>query len=168
MRCPYCSCMDSRVVNSRPADEGNSIRRRRECPQCNRRFTTFERTHFEALIVVKRSGRKEPFNPEKLLAKLTIACNKRPVSEKQLHQFAYSFEDLAPSAEITSEEIGLRTLKFLKHVDDVAYIRFLSVYHDFDTVERFVEEIEQLDGDLDALEPLTERSPSEADPETDL
>lgn len=148
--------MDSRVVNSRPADEGNSIRRRRECPQCNRRFTTFERTHFEALIVVKRSGRKEPFNPEKLLAKLTIACNKRPVSEKQLHQFAYSFEDLAPSAEISSEEIGLRTLKFLKQVDDVAYIRFLSVYHDFDTVERFIEEIEQLEGDFSDLQPLSE------------
>lgn len=164
MHCPYCSCADTRVVNSRPTDEGSSIRRRRECPQCNRRFTTFERTQFEALIVTKRSGRKEPFQPEKLLAKLTIACNKRPVSEKQLQQFAYSFEDLAPSAEISSEEIGLRTLKFLKSLDDVAYIRFLSVYHDFDSVERFVEEIEQLDDNLAALEPLRgERMSADSD-----
>lgn len=163
MRCPFCSCTDTRVVNSRPTDEGGSIRRRRECPQCNRRFTTFERTHFEALMVKKRSGYKEPFNPEKLLSKLLIACNKRPINEKQLHQFAYSFEDLAPSSEITAEEIGLRTLKFLKSLDDVAYIRFLSVYHDFDTVERFIEEIEQLDGSLEALDSLKQAIGTEPD-----
>lgn len=114
-------------------------------------------------MVNKRSGYKEPFNPEKLLSKLLIACNKRPVNEKQLHQFAYSFEDLAPSSEITSEEIGLRTLKFLKSLDDVAYIRFLSVYHDFDTVERFIEEIEQLDDSLEALGPL--KPATDPDPE---
>jgi transcriptional repressor NrdR len=147
VNCPYCSGTDTRVVNSRPADEGTAIRRRRECVSCGRRFTTYERAQFEALMVIKRSGRREAFNPDKLLSKLAIACNKRPVSEKQLREFAYSFEDEVHAPEISSEEIGLRALKFLKSVDDVAYIRFLSVYRDFDSVDRFIEEIKQL-GDV--------------------
>lgn len=145
MRCPYCSSDDTRVVNSRPSDEGSSIRRRRECASCNRRFTTYERAQFEALMVIKRSGRREAFNPDKLLDKLRIACNKRPVTEKQLREFAYSFEDEVQTPEITSEEIGQRVLQFLKSLDDVAYIRFLSVYRDFDSVDRFIEEIKQLE-----------------------
>lgn len=145
MKCPYCSSPDTRVVNSRPADDGTAIRRRRECAQCNRRFTSYERAQFEALMVVKRSGRREAFNPDKLLEKLRIACNKRPVTEKQLRGFAYSFEDNVQSPDIKSEDIGVRTLKFLKSLDDVAYIRFLSVYRDFDSVERFVDEIKQLE-----------------------
>ncbi|HEX7022835.1 MAG TPA: transcriptional regulator NrdR, partial [Trueperaceae bacterium] len=144
MRCPYCSSGDTRVVNSRPADEGSAIRRRRECGNCNRRFTTYERAQFEALIVTKRSGRREAFNPDKLLDKLRIACNKRPATEKQLRAFAYSFEDEVHAPEISSEEIGIRTLKFLKSIDDVAYIRFLSVYRDFDSVDRFIDEIKKI------------------------
>ena len=144
MKCPYCSSTDTRVVNSRPADEGTAIRRRRECAACHRRFTTYERAQFEALMVRKRSGRLEAFNPDKLLDKLRIACNKRPITEKQLREFAYGFEDEVQLPEIASEEIGRRTLKYLKSLDDVAYIRFLSVYRDFDSVDRFIEEIRQL------------------------
>lgn len=144
MNCPFCSSSDTRVVNSRPSDEGAAIRRRRECPACGRRFTTYERAQFEALLVVKRSGRREAFNPDKLLSKIQIACNKRPVTDKQLREFAYAFEDEVQGPEIPSEEIGSRALRFLKSLDDVAYIRFLSVYRDFDSVDRFIEEIREL------------------------
>ncbi|HET9027095.1 MAG TPA: transcriptional regulator NrdR [Trueperaceae bacterium] len=145
MRCPYCSADDTRVINSRPSDESAAIRRRRECVACSRRFTTYERAQFEALMVRKRSGRVEAFNPDKLLAKLRIACNKRPVGEKQLREFAYSFEDETGTPEIASEEIGRRVLQFLQESDSVAYIRFLSVYGDFESVGRFIEEIQQLE-----------------------
>ncbi len=144
MKCPYCSSEDTRVINSRPADDSTAIRRRRECASCGRRYTTYERAQFEALMVVKRSGRREAFNPDKLLDKLRIACNKRPISEKQLKEFAYGFEDEVQAPEIASEDIGIRTLQFLKSIDEVAYIRFLSVYRDFDSVDRFIEEIKQL------------------------
>ncbi|MEJ2667122.1 MAG: transcriptional regulator NrdR [Deinococcales bacterium] len=153
MKCPYCSSADTRVINSRPSDEGAAIRRRRECGVCHRRFTTYERAQFEALMVRKRSGRHEAFNPDKLLEKLRIACNKRPVTEKQLREFAYSFEDDVQAPEVASEEIGRRTLQFLRALDDVAYIRFLSVYRDFDSVDRFIEEIRQLGGDVAELAP---------------
>jgi transcriptional repressor NrdR len=139
------------VVNSRPADDGTAIRRRRECSACHRRFTSYERAQFEALMVRKRSGRLEAFNPDKLLDKLRIACNKRPITEKQLREFAYGFEDEVQVPEIASEEIGRRTLHFLKGLDDVAYIRFLSVYRDFDSVDRFIEEIKQLGESADPL-----------------
>ena len=153
MKCPYCSSGDTRVINSRPSDEGAAIRRRRECAVCHRRFTTYERAQFEALMVRKRSGRHEAFNPDKLLDKLRIACNKRPVTEKQLREFAYSFEDEVQAPEIASDEIGRRTLQFLRDLDDVAYIRFLSVYRDFDSVDRFIEEIRHLGADAADLEP---------------
>ena len=146
MRCPFCSAADTRVINSRPSDEGAAIRRRRECLSCSRRFTTYERAQFEALMVRKRTGRLEAFDPDKLLGKLRIAANKRPVSEKQIREFAYGFEDETNAPEISSEEIGRRVLKFLQEADAVAYIRFLSVYHDFDSVDRFIEEIQQLPG----------------------
>ena len=149
MKCPFCNSTDTRVINSRPADDGSAIRRRRECANCGRRLTTFERAQFEALIVVKRSGRTEPFQPEKLLGKLRMASNKRPVTEKQLHSFAYGFEDEVQAPKLTSEEIGRRALLFLKDLDTVAYIRFLSVYKDFDNVDRFIEEIRQLDAGVD-------------------
>jgi transcriptional repressor NrdR len=143
-------------VNSRPSDEGAAIRRRRECGACLRRFTTYERAQFEALMVRKRSGRREAFDPDKLLDKLRIACNKRPITEKQLREFSYGFEDEVSLPEVASEEIGRRTLAFLKALDDVAYIRFLSVYRDFDSVDRFIEEIRQLGGDAAARSDATQ------------
>jgi len=97
-------------------------------------------------MVRKRSGRLEAFQPDKLLDKLRVATNKRPVTEKQLREFAYGFEDDVQTARIDADEIGRRTLEFLKGLDDVAYIRFLSVYRDFDSVDRFIEEIRQLGG----------------------
>lgn len=98
-------------------------------------------------MVRKRSGRHQAFDPDKLLDKLRIACNKRPVSEKQLREFAYGFEDEVQVPEIASDEIGRRSLLFLRSLDEVAYIRFLSVYRDFDSVNRFIEEIKELEGD---------------------
>ncbi len=145
MKCPYCKAPDTRVINSRPSDEGASIRRRRECATCQRRITTYERAQFETLLVRKRSGRTEPFVPDKLLEKLRMACNKRPVTEKQLRAFVFGFEDDMHGPEVSSEEIGRLTLKFLRELDEVAYIRFMSVYHDFDSVGRFIEEIQQLE-----------------------
>lgn len=147
MRCPYCSAPDSKVVNSRPSDDGASIRRRRECLSCARRFTTYERAQLEPLMVVKRSGLREAFNPDKLLRGLALATEKRPVDPAALRAFAYGFEDEVQMGEIPTEEIGRRAMTFLKPIDDVAYIRFASVYRDFDSLERFIEEIRGLKDD---------------------
>ena len=147
MKCPYCSSTETRVINSRPSDDGHAIRRRRECEVCSRRYTTYERTQLEALMVKKRSGRLEVFQPDKLLDKLRVATNKRPVTEKDLREFVYGLEDEVQTAHIDADEIGQRTLDFLKTLDDVAYIRYLSVYRDFDSVDRFIEEIRQLGSD---------------------
>ncbi|RTR25419.1 transcriptional regulator NrdR [Deinococcus radiophilus] len=144
MNCPYCSAADTRVVNSRPSDEGASIRRRRECQSCSRRFTTYERTQLEPLMVLKRGGVRQAFNPDKLLRGLELAAEKRPVDAAELRSFAYSFEDEVSRPEISSEDIGRRAMAFLRPLDDVAYIRFASVYQDFDSVERFLEEIQGL------------------------
>ncbi|AFZ66621.1 transcriptional regulator NrdR [Deinococcus peraridilitoris] len=144
MKCPYCSAPDSKVVNSRASDEGSAIRRRRECLACNRRFTTYERAQLEPLMVLKRDARREAFNPDKLLRGLLLASEKRPVREDTLRAFAYGFEDDFGKAEITSEDIGKRAMNFLRPLDEVAYIRFASVYREFDSLERFIEEIRGL------------------------
>jgi len=145
MKCPYCGAQETRVVDTRPVDGGLAIRRRRECAQCGRRFTTYERPQLEPLMVKKRSGRKEAFDPDKLLRGLRLACEKRPVEDAVLKKFAYTFEDQVSGPEVTSEEIGLRAMAFLKELDPVAYIRFASVYREFDSVERFIEEIRALE-----------------------
>jgi transcriptional repressor NrdR len=145
MNCPYCGAPDSRVLDSRPSDEGAVIRRRRECARCGRRFTTYERAQLEPLVVIKRSGQREAFSPDKLLRGLMLAARKRPVDLEALKRFAYGFEDSIEQMEISSEEIGLRALAFLRELDPVAYIRFASVYREFDSVERFIEEIRRLE-----------------------
>lgn len=145
MNCPFCGNPDSRVLDSRPSDEGSVIRRRRECPGCKRRFTTYERAQVEPLLVIKRSGRKETFDPNKLLRGLSLAAQKRPIDPEVLQEFAFGFEDTVKEMEITSEEIGLRSLAFLKNLDPVAYIRFASVYREFDSLENFIEEVRKLD-----------------------
>lgn len=144
MKCPFCSSPDSKVVNSRPSDDGASIRRRRECGRCARRFTTYERAQLEPLMVIKRNGLREAFNPDKLLRGLTLATEKRPVEPDALRVFAYGFEDEVGVPELPAEEIGRRAMLFLRPLDDVAYIRFASVYRDFDSLERFLEEIQGL------------------------
>ena len=144
MNCPFCAHPDSRVLDSRPSDEGSVIRRRRECTNCKRRFTTYERAQVEPLMVIKRNGRKETFDPNKLLRGLMLAAMKRPIDPQELQEFAYGFEDSVREMEISSEEIGLRAMAFLKR-DPVAYIRFASVYREFDGLERFIEEVRRLD-----------------------
>ena len=144
MKCPQCGAPDSKVVNSRSSDDGASIRRRRECLSCARRFTTYERAQLEPLMVVKRGGIREAFNPDKLLRGLALASEKRPIPAPTLRAFAYGFEDEVGISEIPSGEIGKRAMNFLRPLDDVAYIRFASVYREFDSLERFIEEIQGL------------------------
>lgn len=144
MRCPYCGAADSKVVNSRSSDEGGAIRRRRECLTCTRRFTTYERTQLEPLMVIKRGGVRQAFNPDKLLRGLELASEKRPIPEGVLRAFAYGFEDEIGAPEVESGEIGKRAMNFLRPLDDVTYLRFASVYNQFDSLERFIEEIQGL------------------------
>ncbi len=147
MRCPYCGTADSRVLDSRPAEEGNSVRRRRECGECGKRFTTYERVDELPLIVVKKDGRREFFNRQKLLAGLTTACQKRPIPTNLLDQMAEEIErDLKNNAdrEVQSSDIGEQVVVRLRDLDEVAYVRFASVYHEFRDVQGFMREIEQL------------------------
>ncbi|SFP91721.1 transcriptional repressor NrdR [Geodermatophilus dictyosporus] len=144
MRCPFCHNPDSRVIDSREADEGATTRRRRSCPACGRRFTTVEEA---VLAVVKRSGVSEPFNRSKVVAGVRRACQGRPVDEDQLHQLAQQVEDAIRAsgvAEVPSNEVGLAILQPLRELDEVAYLRFASVYRAFSSVEDFEQEITEL------------------------
>ncbi|MCR6689717.1 transcriptional regulator NrdR [Cellulomonas sp.] len=137
MHCPFCRHPDSRVVDSRTSDDGASIRRRRQCPSCNRRFTTVETT---SLSVVKRSGATEPFSRDKITGGVRKACQGRPVSEDDLALLAQKVEETlrsSGSAEIDAYEIGLAILGPLRELDEVAYLRFASVYQAFDSLEDF-------------------------------
>ena len=137
MHCPFCRHPDSRVVDSRTSDDGSTIRRRRQCPHCNRRFTTVETA---SLSVVKRSGATEPFSREKIAGGVRKACQGRPVSEDDLALLAQKVEETlrsAGSAEIDAYEIGLAILGPLRELDEVAYLRFASVYQAFDSLEDF-------------------------------
>ncbi|SFT65707.1 transcriptional repressor NrdR [Geodermatophilus amargosae] len=144
MRCPFCHNPDSRVIDSREADEGATTRRRRSCPACGRRFTTVEEA---VLAVVKRSGVSEPFNRAKVVAGVRRACQGRPVDEDQLQQLAQQVEDAVRAsgvAEVPSNEVGLAILQPLRELDEVAYLRFASVYRAFSSVEDFEKEITEL------------------------
>ncbi|MGH9088272.1 MAG: transcriptional regulator NrdR [Acidimicrobiales bacterium] len=143
MRCPWCAQDDDRVVDSRLADEGAAIRRRRECLNCGRRFTTFERVDEVPLWVVKRSGQREPFDRAKLVAGARAACKNRPVTEEMLEAMAGRVEDVLRStpSEPTSQQIGVAVLEQLKDLDDVAYLRFASVYKGFEDVSDFQREV---------------------------
>lgn len=137
MKCPFCGYADSRVIDSRPADEGSRIRRRRECPACGRRFTTYEMVESLPIVVVKKDRSREPFDRQKLLNGLLRACEKRPVPiEAQLQN---SLE-----REVPTTKIGECVMDQLLHIDDVAYIRFASVYRQFKDVEAFNEAIRKL------------------------
>ncbi|MFZ5631547.1 MAG: transcriptional regulator NrdR [Bacillota bacterium] len=149
MRCPFCGFADSRVLDSRPAEDGNAIRRRRECGGCARRFTTYERVDEIPLMVVKKDGRREPFDHKKLLYGLTKACQKRPVSMEKLNDTVHAIErELRNTAEteISSRDIGEKVMEFLRELDEVAYVRFASVYREFHDVRGFLGEIEKLMG----------------------
>jgi transcriptional repressor NrdR len=144
MRCPFCHNADSRVIDSREADEGATTRRRRSCPKCGRRFTTVEEA---VLAVVKRSGVSEPFNRTKVVAGVRRACQGRPVDEDQLALLAQQVEDAiraTGAAEVPSHEVGLAILGPLRELDEVAYLRFASVYRAFTSLEDFEKEISEL------------------------
>ena len=147
MRCSYCGFHDSKVLDTRSADEGETIRRRRECLGCRRRFTTFERPEPLVLNVRKRDGRREPFDRTKVLTGMVRACEGRPVPREVLEQTAADIErefTEGATLEVTSREIGDLVIERLRHLDDVAYVRFASVYRRVGDVDRLVEEIQRL------------------------
>ena len=144
MRCPFCRHNDSRVIDSRTADDGTAIRRRRSCPECGRRFTTQETV---ILMVGKRSGVTEPFTRDKIVRGVRRACQGRPVTEDQLANLAQRVEDVIRArgcAEIPSHEVGLAILGPLRELDEVAYLRFASVYRGFESLADFEDEIASL------------------------
>jgi transcriptional repressor NrdR len=144
VRCPFCHHPDSRVVDSRDVDEGKATRRRRACPECGRRFTTVEEA---VLAVVKRSGVTEPFSREKVVSGVRRACQGRPVTEDALQHLAHRVEETiraGGAAEVPSHEVGLAILGPLRELDEVAYLRFASVYRSFSSIEDFEKEIADL------------------------
>jgi transcriptional repressor NrdR len=147
MRCPFCGHGEDRVVDSREVREGREVRRRRECLSCQRRFTTYERVEELPALVVKRDGRREPFDREKLLAGLLKACEKRPVPRRELERIVDEVEgELAgrEDREMSAEAIGATVIERLRELDQVAYVRFASVYRRFEDVEQFLQELESL------------------------
>src|SRR3978361_500238 len=147
MRCPFCGHLESQVKDSRPSEDGAAIRRRRLCPQCGGRFTTFERVQLRELIIMKRSGRRAPFDRDKLMRSIQVALRKRPVDpervERMVSGIVRRLESLGES-EIKSETVGKLVMEALKMLDDVAYVRFASVYRNF----REAKDFEELLGEL--------------------
>jgi len=147
MKCPYCGFTQDRVVDSRESKEADSIRRRRECESCNKRFTTYERIDEIPYMVVKKDGRREKFDRQKVLSGLLHACEKRPVSAGKLEQIVDETEAYvvdSPERERSTSEVGELIMARLKEIDTVAYIRFASVYRDFKDVREFKQELEEL------------------------
>lgn len=147
MQCPNCKTVDSRVVDSRVAGGGRVTWRRRECDGCHRRFTTYERVEYSLPAVLKRDGRREAFDREKLMHSLRVACNKRPISDEQLDSEADNLErEVAEEGqrEISSRLLGERVMARLKDLDDVAYVRFASVYKSFRDIDEFIAEMSKL------------------------
>lgn len=147
MKCPFCGHDEDRVIDSRPAEDGAAIRRRRECIGCGARFTTYEKIETLPLLVVKKDGTREPFNRDKLLNGLLKACEKRPVSNEQLMELLTFVEGQVQNAvnrEISSKDIGELVMKKLKEIDEVAYVRFASVYRQFKDVNSFLEELNEM------------------------
>ena len=147
MRCQYCNCTDSKVIDSRPTEEGNSIRRRRECVGCGRRFTTYEKIEQLPLMVVKRDGRREPFDATKIKGGILHACEKLPVSMQQIDAMTARIEQSAYAAmegEIPSQRIGDMVMAELKAINDVAYVRFAAVYRKFTDLGTFMDELQKL------------------------
>jgi len=149
VRCPYCGAGDDRVVDSRESREGAVIRRRRECNACQRRFTSYETVEEIPLLVVKKDGRREPFDRNKLLRGLMKACEKRPVETKTLEAICDEIESglsAREPREMTTAELGARIMEKLKDIDQVAYVRFASVYRRFEDLGDFVDELKELLG----------------------
>ena len=147
MKCPYCSKINNKVIDSRLSKDGRTIRRRRECIDCSRRFTTYERLEEILPMVVKKDGRRETFSREKIINGIKKACQKRPVSITKIEEFVDSlevyFQELGKK-EIESKEVGEKVIKNLKDWDEVAYVRFASVYRQFKDINEFVAELEDI------------------------
>lgn len=147
MRCPFCSYEDSRVIDSRSVENGVSIRRRRECPECGRRFTTYEKYEEAPLVVSKKDGRRELFDQKKLLSGLLKAFEKRPVPLESIQALAHGIERelrLKGDNEVSSEAIGEAVMQHLEKVDQIAYVRFASVYRQFADVQNFMQELQRI------------------------
>lgn len=147
MKCPYCEFEESKVVDSRPTDEGEAIRRRRECLKCNKRFTTYEKVESIPLMVVKKDGSRQMFDTHKLLNGIVRACEKRPVSMRDMERIASDIEATVQNQlqrEVSTQEIGEMVMEQLKELDEVAYVRFASVYRQFKDINTFVEEVNKL------------------------
>jgi transcriptional repressor NrdR len=147
MKCPYCGHDDDRVIDSRPTDEGTSIRRRRECTQCLKRYTTYEKVESIPVMVIKKDMNRQPFNREKLLKGIMKACEKRPISVDRIEKIVDEIEaELMNSLkrEVTTRDIGELVMAKLKQLDDVAYVRFASVYRQFKDINTFMGELHKL------------------------
>ncbi len=147
MKCPFCGYSESKVIDSRPADEGASIRRRRECLSCSKRFTTYETVESLPMVVVKKDGSRQSFERQKVLGGMIRACEKRPVPLAELEKIASEIEqDIQNSMEreISTEAIGERVMERLREVDQVAYVRFASVYRQFKDIDTFMAELNKL------------------------
>jgi len=146
MKCPFCSAPDTKVLNSRNLDEGSVIRRRRKCESCQKRFTTFETVELSMPMVIKRDGRREAFQKDKIKSGIEKACEKRPISAIQVERIINNIErailDISDK-EVNSKDIGNLVMMYLRHLDPVAYIRFAAVYRKFQDVEEFVNELKQ-------------------------
>ncbi|MDR1779093.1 MAG: transcriptional regulator NrdR [Clostridiales Family XIII bacterium] len=149
MRCPFCGNSDTKVIDSRPTEEGAAIRRRRECEKCGKRFTTYEKVEEITLMVVKKDGGREPFDRQKMMSGILKACEKRPVPIAEIEKIAAEIErglSNKMEKELESSIIGEFVMEHLKELDDVAYVRFASVYRQFTDAESFRQEIEKLLG----------------------
>ncbi len=147
MRCPSCGYSDTKVIDSRPVDGESSIRRRRECISCHNRFTTYERTGDPQLLITKSDGSVETYNREKLLRGVTVACAKRPITPEQITSIIDAIENdlrTVHKSELTSKKLGTMVLEKLAALDDVAYVRFASVYKDFKNIEEFASALEDM------------------------
>jgi transcriptional repressor NrdR len=147
MRCPYCTKINNKVIDSRLSKDGRMIRRRRECIECERRFTTYEKLEDVLPMIVKKDGRREPFNREKIISGIRMACQKRPISMTKIEEFVdaleFYFQELGKK-EVDSTEVGERVINKLKEWDEVAYVRFASVYRQFKDIGEFMTELEDI------------------------
>ena len=147
MKCMYCGCIESKVIDSRPTEEGLATRRRRECINCGKRFTTYEKIETAPLFVIKKDGSREVFDREKILRGLSKACQKRPVTAEEMDQLAADVEKEVFNTlekEVTSKQIGELVMQKLKVLDEVAYVRFASVYRQFRDINTFMDELTKL------------------------
>ena len=149
MKCPFCGHDDTRVIDSRPSEDGSTIRRRRNCENCQKRFTTYEKVETMPLIVIKKDGSRQTFDREKLIERILRACHKRKVSITEIEKLADEIENAALSSmnkEISTSEIGEKVLMGLWKMDEVAYIRFASVYREFADLDSFLEDLDRMSG----------------------